>query len=288
VTMSEQKWTIGSILTWTKQYFTEKGVASPRLDAEVLLSHILGIDRIHLYVNFDQPLEVHELASFREAVKKRALRQPVAYIIGTKEFMGLTFAVTPAVLIPRPDTEILVENALGRLSGLDEPRVLDIGTGSGAIIVSLLAKLPAARGVGVDISAEALAVAKANADRLGAGERLELKQGDLFAPVAGRVFDAIVSNPPYIAEGELAGLEAELRYEPRVSLAGGADGLDFYRRLVSGGAALLKAGGFMALEVGAGQAAAVAAMATSASGLTVAEIAKDYAGIERVVVLERR
>lgn len=286
--MSGEKWTIGSILTWTKQYFTEKGVASPRLDAEVLLSHILGTDRMYLYVNFDQPLEARELAAFREAVKKRAQRQPVAYITGTKEFMGLAFAVTPAVLIPRPDTEILVECALARLNGRDEPLVADIGTGSGAIIVSLLAKLPAARGVGVDCSAEALAIAKANAARLGVGERLELKRGDLFAPVAGKVFDAIVSNPPYIADAELSGLEAELRYEPRAALAGGSDGLNFYRRLVAGGAALLKAGGFMALEVGAGQAPAVAAMATAASGLAVAEIAKDYAGIERVVVLERR
>lgn len=286
--MSEQRWTIGSILTWTKQYFTEKGVASPRLDAEVLLSHILGMDRIHLYVNFDQPLEANELAAFREAVKRRAQRQPVAYITGTKEFMGLAFAVTPAVLIPRPETELLVEAALARLDGRPEPLVLDVGTGSGAIIVSLLVKLPAAGGVGVDVSAEALAVARANAARLGAGERLELKQGDLFAPAAGQVFDAIVSNPPYIADGDLAGLEAELRYEPRAALAGGADGLNFYRRLVGGGAALLKTGGFLALEVGAGQAPAVAAMATAASGLAVAEVVKDYAGIDRVVVLERR
>lgn len=286
--MSEPKWTIGSILTWTKQYFSDKSVASPRLDAEVLLSHILGKDRMYLYVNFDQPLEPPELAAFREAVKKRAQRVPVAYITGRREFFGLSFAVTPAVLIPRPDTEVLVEAALGRLRGRTSPLVLDIGTGSGAIIISLLHKLPEAKGTAVDISNEALTVARENASRLGVGDRLELMRGDLFAPAGGRVFDAIVSNPPYIADADLAHLEPELRCEPRAALAGGADGLDFYRRLVGGAAVLLAPGGFLAVEVGAGQAPRVAALATEASGLATAEIVKDYAGIERVVVLERR
>jgi release factor glutamine methyltransferase len=162
-----ERWTIGSILTWTKQYFADKGVASPRLDAEVLLSHVLGKDRMYLYVNFDQPLEAGELAAFREAVKQRARRVPVAYITGRREFFGLPFAVTPAVLIPRPDTEVLVEAALRRLQGRENPLVLDVGTGSGAIIVSLLYKLPTARGVTTDISAEALAVATGNAAALG-------------------------------------------------------------------------------------------------------------------------
>lgn len=286
--MNEPKWTIGSILTWTKQYFADKGVASPRLDAEVLLSHILGKDRMYLYVNFDQPLEPTELAAFREAVKKRAQRVPVAYITGRREFFGLSFAVTPAVLIPRPDTEVLVEAAQGRLQGRTSPLVLDIGTGSGAIIISLLHKLPEARGTAVDISNEALTVARANAGRLGVGDRLELMRGDLFAPVADRVFDAIVSNPPYIADADLAHLEPELRCEPQAALAGGADGLDFYRRLVGGAAALLAPGGFLAVEVGAGQAPQVVALTTPASDLAPAEIVKDYAGIERVVVLERR
>jgi len=281
-------WTIGTILTWTKQYFADKGVASPRLDAEVLLSHILGCDRMYLYVNFDQPLEARELAAFREAVKKRAQRVPVAYITGRREFFGQSFSVTPAVLIPRPDTEVLVEAALRRLQGQESPLVLDVGTGSGAIIVSLLHKLPAARGVATDIAAEALAVAAGNADRLGVADRLEFCRGDLLAPVAGRVFNAIVSNPPYIAAKDMAGLEPELGYEPRTALAGGADGLDFYRRLTGGAAALLKPGGFLALEVGAGQARQVAAMAVEAVGLSAAEIVKDYAGVERVVVLERR
>ncbi|MDR3589094.1 MAG: peptide chain release factor N(5)-glutamine methyltransferase [Negativicutes bacterium] len=286
--MNETRWTIGSILTWTKQYFEGKGVESPRLDAEVLLSHILGKDRLYLYVNFDQPLQAGELAAFREAVKHRATRVPVAYITGRKEFMGLGFAVTPAVLIPRPDTEVLVEAALNLLKDTGEPRILDLGTGSGAIIVSLLSKLAGACGVAVDISPEALAVAAKNAAVLGVADRLTMEQGDLFAPVAGRTFDAIVSNPPYISAGDLAGLAPEVRREPALALDGGADGLAFYRRIVAGAGARLSQEGFVALEVGAGQAPAVAALAGEASGLGPAAIIKDYAGIERVVVLKRR
>lgn len=286
--MSEKQWTIGSLLTWTRQYFDEKGVENPRLDAEVLLSHILGKDRLYLYVNFDQPLEAGELASFRAAVKQRAMRLPVAYITGRKEFMGLNFQVGPAVLIPRPDTEVLVETVARRLAGRPQPLLLDIGTGSGAIIISLLHGLQDARGVAVDISPDALTVAKQNAARLGVGDRLELKAGDLYHPVAGRSFDAIVSNPPYIPDAEIAGLSPEVRREPTAALAGGPDGLVFYRRLVAKAAEFLTPHGFAAFEVGAGQAGTVAGLAEKASGLTLAEIVKDYAGIERVVILERR
>lgn len=286
--MSEKQWTIGTILTWTKQYFGDKGVDNPRLDAEVLLSHILGKDRLYLYVNFDQPLQAAELAVFREAVKRRAVRVPVAYITGRKEFMGLNFMVSPAVLIPRPDTEILVEMALNRLKAVDSPHVLDIGTGSGAIIISLLSKLPQARGMSVDISAEALAVAAQNAASVGVGDRLALFEGDLFGPAAGMAFDAIVSNPPYITTQEMTELSPEVKCEPGLALAGGSDGLDFYRKIVANAVKYLTPAGFVALEVGAGQASAVAALANAASGLKADTIVKDYAGIERVVVLERR
>ncbi|SDF00610.1 peptide chain release factor N(5)-glutamine methyltransferase [Sporolituus thermophilus] len=279
-------WTIGAILNWTGQYFRDKGVATPRLDAEVLLSHILGRDRLYLYLNYDQPLEPAELAAFREAVKQRALRVPVAYITGHKEFMGLDFIVTSDVLVPRPDTEVLVEAALARLAGVSAPVILDLGVGSGAIIVSLLHRLKAATGVGVDISPGALKVAAANAQKHGVAARLALKQGDLFAPVAGRTFHAIVSNPPYIPDGDLAGLEPEVRHEPRTALAGGADGLDFYRRIVAGAPGHLNEGGFLAVEVGRGQAAAVAGLAAM-SGLGVEAVIRDYAGIERVVIMRR-
>lgn len=193
--MTEQ-WTISSILNWTRQYFSSKGIDNPRLDAEVLLSHILGKERLYLYTNFDQPLTAEELAQYREAVKKRVMRAPVAYITGSKEFMGLNFAVSPAVLIPRPDTEILVEEAIARLAANTQPVVADLGTGSGAIIVSVLAKLPAGKGVAVDISAEALAVARENARRQGVVDRVEFCQGDMMKWVSDDKFDAILSNPP--------------------------------------------------------------------------------------------
>lgn len=282
---NKEVWTIETILNWTRQYFGEKGVENPRLDAEVLLSHILGKDRLYLYVHFDQPLEEKELAAFRVAVKKRAARLPVAYIIGNKEFMGLDFQVTPAVLIPRPDTEILVETALKCLKVVDSPRILDIGTGSGAICVSILVKLQSAKGITVDISPEALLVAKANAERHQVDERLTFCQGDLFGPVQGQVFDAILSNPPYIPEADIAGLTPEVRQEPSQALVGGKDGLDFYRRIIHEGRNYLATGGFIAMEVGIGQARQVAAMAEGTGFFKVSEIVKDYGGIERVVIL---
>ncbi|AIF53830.1 peptide chain release factor N(5)-glutamine methyltransferase [Pelosinus sp. UFO1] len=279
-------WTIQTILNWTRQYFLDKGVENPRLDAEVLLSHILDKERLYLYVHFDQPLEEKELAAFRVAVKKRAARLPVAYIIGVKEFMGLDFEVTPAVLIPRPDTEILVEAALKRLSMLGNPYILDIGTGSGAICVSMLANLPTASGVTVDISAAALDVAKKNAMKHQVHERLTFCQGDLFAPVEGQQFTAILSNPPYIPEADIRGLTPEVRQEPNLALDGGQDGLDFYRRIIKEGRKYLVTGGFIVMEVGIGQAQLVANMAEKSGDFKLSEIIKDYGGIERVVVIE--
>ncbi|HWR38028.1 MAG TPA: peptide chain release factor N(5)-glutamine methyltransferase [Patescibacteria group bacterium] len=276
-------WTIGSILNWTRQYFDSKGVENSRLDAEVLLSHVLETDRLYLYVHFDQPLEGRELAAYRENVRRRAARQPVAYITGHREFMGLEFSVSASVLIPRPDTEILVEAAQERLGVVAAPRLADLGTGSGAIIVSLLHRLPAARGIAVDISPEALNVAAANGQRHELGERLECRLGDLFIPLAGEKFDAILSNPPYIPDGHLAQLAPEVHQEPRLALAGGTDGLDFYRRLVAESDNYLNPGGFLALEVGIDQAAAVVALADP-QRLAAEAVIKDYAGIERVII----
>ena len=283
---TNEVWTIGSILKWTEQYFGTKGVESPRLDAEVLLSHILQKERIYLYVHFDEPLEAPELARFREMIKQRVQRIPVAYIIGYREFMALRFAVSPAVLVPRPDTEILVEAVLERLRDKVAPAVVDIGTGSGAIALSLLKNLPQATAAAVDISPAALDVARENAAALEVADRVTFYQGDLYGPVAGRTFAAIVSNPPYIPDADIAGLEPEVReFEPQSALAGGADGLDFYRRLVAGGAGLLEPGGFIAFEVGIHQAAAVAALAENRPEFGKTEIIKDYAGIDRVVIL---
>ncbi len=279
----QELWTIGRILKWTEQYFKEKGIESPRLDAEVLLSHILGRERIYLYVHFDEPLEPAELARYREAIKQRVQRVPVAYIIGEKEFMGLTFKVTEDTLVPRPDTEILVQAAIERLRARgDAPRFADIGTGTGAICLSVLHFLPKAQADTVDISPAARAVAEENAAALGASDRITFHTGDLLAPLAGS-YDAILSNPPYIPDDDIAALAPEVRLkEPHTALAGGKDGLDFYRRLTADAPALLKDGGFLALEVGIHQATPVAALAVPSFSRT--EILKDYAGIERVVI----
>ena len=280
-----QPWTIGTLLQWTKQYFRDKGVENPRLDADVLLSSLLGKERIYLYVHFDQPMEQEELAAFREMVRRRAARVPVAYITGNREFMGMDFQVSPAVLIPRPDTEILVEAAIERLKDVQDGCILDVGTGSGAVLVGTLTRLAGCSGVGVDISKQALAVAEANAARLLGSGRASFLNADLFPPEPV-LFDAILSNPPYITSGEMAALAPEVLQEPALALHGGEDGLDFYRRLMEGGWRYLKPAGFMAVEVGANQARTVSRMAEQA-GWKTENIIPDYAGIERVVVVRR-
>ncbi|MBQ8699943.1 MAG: peptide chain release factor N(5)-glutamine methyltransferase [Schwartzia sp.] len=281
--MAGQVWTIGAILKWSEQYFGSHGAESPRLDAEVLLSYLLGQKRIFLYVHFDQPLTADELARYRELVKRRAAGEPVAYICGEKEFMGLAFHVTPAVLVPQPDTETLVEAAMDRLKGKEAVRVADICTGSGAIALALAHYLPGASVAATDISPEAIGIAKENAEQLELSARAEFFTGDLLAPLTGKSFDAIVSNPPYIPSAEIADLPREVRAEPKLALDGGADGLDFYRRLVTESAAILNDGGFLAVECGATQAGAIAEMAKDDFGKT--EIVRDLAGKERVVVL---
>lgn len=285
--MKPSVWTIGEILQWTKQYFSGKGVDNPRLDAEVLLSHILCQDRLYLYVHYDQPLSVDELAAFRECVRKRAARIPVAYIIGEKEFFGLPFLVSPAVLIPRPETELLVEAVVRRLAGKPKPQIVDLGTGSGAITVSLLTQLPDAAVVAVDISAAALEVARTNAKRHGVEERVEWRQGDFWRPVTGLLFDAIVSNPPYIPAEDVHFLSQEVKNEPILALDGGKDGLEYYRRLLAEGDSYLASDGFMAVEIGINQAAAIRLLAEQ-SPFAIQEVCSDYAGIERIVVLTRR
>jgi release factor glutamine methyltransferase len=279
-----QVWTIGSILKWSEQYFGSHGAETPRLDAEVLLSYLLGQQRIFLYVHFDQPLTAEELARYREMVKRRAAGEPVAYICGEKEFMGLAFKVTPAVLVPQPDTETLVGAAIERLKGKDALRIADVCTGSGAIALALAHYLPESSIIATEISAEALSIAKENAESLGLSERVVFCEGDLLAPLAGETFDAIVSNPPYIPSAEIAGLPCEVRAEPIIALDGGADGLDFYRRLVGESAALLHDGSFLAVECGDTQAGAIMEMAAT-GGFGKTDIIRDLADKERVVVL---
>lgn len=282
-----QIWTIGKILKWTQNYFAEKGIESPRLDAEVLLGHLLQKERIYLYVHFDEPLQPEELAAFREMIKKRVAHVPVAYIIGEREFMGLKFKVTPATLVPRPDTEILVQKSIDYLKDRGAVRFADIGTGSGAICLSVLHFVPEATADTVDISAEAREVAEENAKNLEVAERIHFYTGDLLMPLAG-TYDAILSNPPYIPDGDIAGLAPEVKgNEPLSALKGGTDGLDFYRRLAKDAPAMLNPGGFLALEVGIEEAQRVEALCRENELTERTEIVKDYAGIDRVVIAWR-
>ena len=283
-------WTIGKILKWTEEYFQKAQLDSPRLDAEVLLAHVLNQpERIYLYVHFDQPLEQSELAAYRECIKRRVQHEPVAYITGHRDFMGLDFKVTKDTLIPRPDTEILVEAVLQRLPAAGENSTLaDIGTGTGAICLSLLNYLPKLKAMAVDISSGALAVAQENSVSLGLSQRVEFLQGDLLAPLKakGDLLKAIVSNPPYIPKADIATLASDVRaYEPMGALDGGEDGLDFYRRLLAESGDLLKDGGFLAMEVGIHQAHQLEALAKDMSQWGKCEILRDLAGIERVVIL---
>lgn len=292
--MNDRIWTIGRILKWTEGYFAEKGLESPRLDAEVLLSHVLKKQRIYLYVHFDEPLQPEELAAYREMVKKRVMHVPVAYILGEREFMGLTFKVTPDTLIPRPDTEILVQAAIDRLKAMPASddtalHIADIGTGTGAICLSVLHYLPQVTAETVDISPAARAVAEENAEQLGLADRITFHTGDLLAPLAGRTFAAILSNPPYIPESDIGTLAPEVRTkEPHTALSGGADGLDFYRRLAAEAPQMLAPNGFLAFEVGIHQAQDVAALAKANPLIGKTEILPDYAGIDRVVVAWRK
>ena len=288
--MAERVWTIADILAWTADFFQLHGIESPRLDAEVLLAAVLGRDRMYLYVHFDEPLEPEELALFRSYVKERAAHVPLAYVLGRREFMGLEFRVTRDTLIPRPDTEILVQCAVDFLcarleAGATACTIADIGTGTGAIALSTLRYTEGTRADAVDISSAAAAVARDNAEMLGLTERVEVHVGDLLAPLAGRRYDMILSNPPYIPTADIATLMPEVRaYEPHLALDGGADGLNIYRRLMSEAPALLKDGGAIAVEVGIDEACAVAALAMTHPRIVRTEILKDLGGIERVVV----
>ena len=288
--MTDAVWTIQRLLAWTTDFFRERGIESPRLDAEVLLSALLGRDRMYLYVHFDEPLEPEELARFRGYVKERAAHVPLAYVLGRREFMGLDFRVTRDTLIPRPDTEILVQCAVDFLRARMEAggaacSIADIGTGTGAIALSTLHYTEGTRADAVDISPAAAAVARENAEMLGLTERVAVHVGDLLAPLAGRRYDMILSNPPYIPTADIATLMPEVRsYEPHLALDGGADGLNIYRRLMADAPALLNEGGAVAVEVGIDEAAAVAALAMAHSRIVRTEILKDLAGIERVVV----
>lgn len=279
-----ESWTVLKILKWTTDYFAGREIASARLEAELLLAATLGFDRVGLYVNFDRPLSQAELSAFRERVKRRAQREPLQYILGDTEFWSLAFAVTPAVLIPRADTEVLVEEALARVEG--PARVLDVGTGSGAIAVALAKERPELVVTALDRSADALLVARGNVARHGLTARVVCVEGDL-ARLPDGPFDLVVSNPPYIPSPDWAELMPEVRdHEPRMALDGGADGLEAYRHLAGQSLRLLVPGGWLLVEVGIGQAEDVGAL-FRAAGLDEVGKRDDYAGIPRVVMGQR-
>jgi release factor glutamine methyltransferase len=273
-------WTTLKVLDWTKEFLVSRGVENARLEAEWLLCAVTGLDRVGLYLNFEKPLNDEELAAYRVMVARRGRREPLQHILGTQEFCGLEFEVTPDVLIPRHDTETLVNEALARTPGALS--VLDIGAGSGCIAVALACRLPGALVTAVDISAAALVVARRNAERNGVA--IEFLQGSLLEPVAGRHFDLIISNPPYIPSRDIETLQPEVRdFDPREALDGGLDGLGIYRRLIPEAAAFLAFGGWLLVEVGAGQADDVSRLFSSAAGYGQSITACDPSGIARVV-----
>jgi release factor glutamine methyltransferase len=251
-------WTTLAVLDWTTKRFSDAGITSARLEAQVLLAHVLGCTRVQLYTGFDKPLGETELSGYRELIRRRLGGEPVAYLVGEHEFWGLTLHVDPSVLVPRPDTETLVEVARStRTDRAAACRVLDLCTGSGAIAIALAKELPGARVVATDVSPAAVALARRNVARNGFADRVDVREGDLWDAVRGERFELIVSNPPYIASSVIPTLSAEVRREPALALDGGADGLAFYDRICSAARDHLEPGGALVVEHGFDQADSV-------------------------------
>ena len=288
-------WTVRRILEWTTGYFTRKNVFQPRLSAEQVLAHLLNYPRIRLYTDYDRPLQESELCAYRELVRRAAEDEPIAYLTGRAPFFNLEFDVTRDVLIPRPDTETIVENVLQffrHQPGMEAPRVLDLCTGSGCIAAAIAHHCKRAHVTATELSPAAAEIARRNFDRLKLADRITLLQGDLFAPLTGvvdaRPFDLIVSNPPYIPDAQIPLLDRSVReYEPMQALAAGADGLDFHRRILAEGPDRLAPGGRLFLEIAFDQGEQALGLAGERPMLRDIRLLKDAGGRERVLTATR-
>jgi release factor glutamine methyltransferase len=282
-------WTVGKIIDWTTAHLRKHGSDTPRLEAEILLAHTRHCPRIQLYVQYNEPLTDDERTVMRDLVRRRAQSEPVAYLVGHREFFGLEFRVTPDVLIPRPETETLVLEAVTLGKQQSQARVLDLGTGSGCIAISVAANVPDAVVTATDMHHRALEIARENAARHGLAARLRFLEGDLFAPLpADEQFDIIASNPPYVADGEMETLPPDVRlHEPAHALRAGPQGLDVITRLIAAASPHLAAGGSLLLEIAPEQAPAVRALLEKTGAFEPSRTIKDPFGKERVIAARR-
>jgi release factor glutamine methyltransferase len=280
-----QVWTILSVIQWTTDYFKKKDLKEARATAEILLGHVLGLERIQLYLNFDKPLSPSELAAYRQCIQRRSAGEPVQYITGRQEFWSLTFKVTPAALIPRPETELLVEEGTRLLKNVEQPRILELGVGCGAISIALAKKIGRGSFIATDISLPALFLAQENRDRLGETESIALVCCNLFQAFHPHPeFHLIVSNPPYVTSEEYANLPREIKeFEPKSALNGGKDGLTIIRGIIGEAHSFLLSGGHIMLEIGEQQGAAVLEFTQRLGVYDEVRVLRDYAGKERVL-----
>ena len=302
--VSSDDWTIGRLVEWTRGFFDKKDIDQPRLEAEILLAHVLAAQRIDLYLRYDEPVSEDERTAFRDLVRRRAGGEPTRYLVGTCEFLSLAFKVTADCLIPRPETEMLVEEVLSRRGPAPAPLLdggetgppgpvtaIDLCTGCGCVAVGLAVRLPDCRVTATDISPAALAVAGTNAEAHGVATRVTFLEGDLYDALDAadaEPADFLLANPPYVAQGEWDGLPREIReHEPRDALVAGPDGTECVERILKGARAYLKPGATLLVEIGAGQGAKVTDMATAVRGLSGVGVLKDYAGLDRILVAGR-
>lgn len=286
--MSEQAaevWTVQKVLAWTIEHLKKSGCETARLDAEILLAHARRCQRIRLYTDYEAPLSPEERATMRELVKRRATLEPVAYLVGHREFFGLDFEVGRGIFIPRADTETLVVEALKLAKEHENPAILDVCTGSGCVPAAIAANCKTAIVKAIELDPQVLEVARRNVARHKLDDRVQVVGGDLFAALkADERFDIITSNPPYICDGEIATLQRDVRdHEPHLALAGGTDGLDIVRRLIADGPLFLNPGGAMLLEIASEQAEAVVGLFAQRGVFEPAQIARDLGGRSRVV-----